>query len=302
MADKRVLITGGTGFIGSQVVKQLLAKGYEVHSLVYPPFAPEQKGLFQYEMNLMNAAAVETFLAEHHFENLIHLAWYVGKGCQTSEVNLNWLSLSLSLLSSFHKHGGKRVLYTGSVSEYDYRYGYMTEELTPLNNEYLYGKTKASLYLLAKDFCAKNQLDFKWARLFNVYGPAERKERLFPAVILSMLQGQDVKVSTCSKYQDYLHVEDIAGGIVALFESKVQNAVNICSAEPVKLRFIVEKIAEMTHFQGKILWGAVPAYFEEPLVVGNNTRLKEEVGFTPKYTLEEGLKSTIEWWKEHLHV
>ena len=77
--DKRVLITAGTGFIGSQVVNLLLEKGYEVHSLVYPSLAPEQAGLFQYEMNLLDASAVNAFLTKHPFENLIHLAWYVGK-------------------------------------------------------------------------------------------------------------------------------------------------------------------------------------------------------------------------------
>ena len=299
---KKVLITGGTGFIGRNVVNQLIEKGYEVHSLVYPPFAPEQKGLIQYEMNLMDNKAVEEFLKEHKFENLIHLAWYVGKGCQTSPVNLDWVNLSLNLLKCFQENGGKKVLFTGSVSEYDYRYGYMTEDLTPLNNEYLYGKSKASLYILAKDFCKANGLDFKWARLFNVYGPNERDARLMPSVIISMLKGEDVKVSTCTKYQDYLHVEDIAGGIVALFESKIQNAVNICSGEPIKLRAIVEKIADLTNFKGNILWGAVPTYFEEPLVVGNNTKLKNEVGFSPKYSLDAGLKQTIDWWKGNLNV
>ena len=52
---KQVLITGGTGFIGQNVVNQLLTRGYEVHSLVYPPFAAEQEGLIQYEMNLLDS-------------------------------------------------------------------------------------------------------------------------------------------------------------------------------------------------------------------------------------------------------
>lgn len=298
--DKKVLITGATGFIGRNVVNELIKRGYEVHSLVYPPFAPSQDGLFQYEMNLMDKNAVDKFLEEHHFDNLIHLAWYVGKGCQTSEVNLDWVSLSLNLLKQFHKNGGKRCLLTGSMSEYDYRYGFMTEDFTPLDNEFLYGKSKAALYKMAKDFCNSNNLDFKWARLFNVYGPNERDARLMPSVINSMLKGEDVKVSTCTKYQDYLHVEDIARGIVELFESKVQGAVNICSGEPVKLRNIVEKIAKITDFKGNILWGAIPTYFEEPLVVGNNSRLKNEVGFIPKYTLDEGLKATVDWWKGNL--
>lgn len=299
---KKVLITGGTGFIGQNVVNELLKRGYEVHSLVYPPFTPEQQGLIQYEMNLMDTNAVKEFLEEHHFQNLIHLAWYVGKGCQTSEVNLDWVDISINLLKHFKNNGGKNVLFTGSVSEYDYRYGYMTEDFTPLNNEFLYGKSKASLYNLFSEYCKLNNLSYKWARLFNVYGPKEREARLMPSVILSMLRNEDVKVSTCTKYQDYLHVEDIARGIVEVFESNINGAVNICSGEPIQLRVIVEKIAELTEFKGQILWGTVPSYFDEPLVVGNNTKLKKEVGFSPKYTLEEGLKHTIDYWKEALNV
>ena len=297
---KQVLITGGTGFIGQNVVNQLLTRGYEVHSLVYPPFAAEQEGLIQYEMNLLDSKSVEEFFKEHHFENLIHLAWYVGKGCQTSDINLDWVSASLNILKSFQKNGGIKVLMAGSVSEYDYSYGYLDEAKTPLNNEFLYGKSKAAVYSLAKEFCLRNSIDFKWARIFNVYGPNERKERLMPAVILSMLNGEDVRVSTCEKFQDYLHVADMARGIVALFESNISDAVNICSGKPVQLKTIVEKIAEFTDFKGQILWGAVPTYFEEPLVVGNNSRLKREVLFSPQYNLDDGLKQTINWWRQYL--
>lgn len=297
---KQVLITGGTGFIGQNVVNQLLTRGYEVHSLVYPPFAAEQEGLIQYEMNLLDSKSVEEFFKEHHFENLIHLAWYVGKGCQTSNINLDWLVASFNILKNFQKSKGTKILMAGSVSEYDYSYGYMDERKTPLNNEFLYGKSKAALYSIAKEFCWRNGINFKWARIFNVYGPNERKERLMPSVITSMLKGEDVKVSTCEKFQDYLHVEDMATGIVSLFESNISDAVNICSGKPVQLRTIVEKIAELTDFKGKILWGAVPTYFEEPLVVGNNNRLKNEVLFTPQYSLEDGLKQTINWWRKYL--
>ena len=297
---EKVLVTGGTGFIGRNVVDELIKRGYEVHSLVYPPFAPEKDGLVQYEMNLLDKESLEEFFKNHSFENLIHLAWYVGKGCQTSDVNLDWLSASFNILKSFQKSKGAKILMAGSVSEYDYSYGYMDERKTPLNNEFLYGKSKAALYSIAKEFCLRNGINFKWARIFNVYGPNERKERLMPSVITSMLKGEDVKVSTCEKFQDYLHVEDMAKGIVSLFESNVSDAVNICSGKPVQLRAIVEKIAELTDFKGKILWGAVPAYFEEPLLVGNNNRLKNEVLFTPQYSLEDGLKQTINWWLKHL--
>ena len=66
-----------------------------------------------------------------------------------------------------------------------------------------------------------------------------------------------------------------------------------------QLREIVNKIAEYTNFKGNILWGAIPAAFGDEVVVGNNQKLKS-IGWEPKYTLEMGLKQTIDWWKEQI--
>lgn len=295
---KKVLITGGTGFIGRNVVAELIKRGYEVHSLVFPPFAPEQKGLVQYEMNLMDSNAVDKFLSEHHFENLIHLAWYVGKGCHIADQNIDWTISTLNLLTSFQKYGGKTFVGAGTISEYEYKFGYLLEDETPTSPETLYGESKNSVYKIAKTFCKQHDMKFKWPRIFNLYGPNERPQRLMPSVINSCLKGEDVKVSDCLKFQDYLHVEDTARGIVEVFESDIQGAVNICSGKPVQLRYIVNKIAELTNFKGNILWGAIPAAFGDEVVVGNNDKLKS-IGWSPRYTLDEGLQQTINWWKEN---
>ena len=100
---KKVLLTGSTGFIGSQVTAELLRRGYEVHALVYPPFAPEQSNLIQHEMNLLHSKAVDEFLSQHNFESLIHLAWYVGPKCHVHNLNMDWIVASLNLLQSFAK-------------------------------------------------------------------------------------------------------------------------------------------------------------------------------------------------------
>ena len=298
MADKKVLITGGTGFIGKNVVNELLKRGYEVHSLVYPPFAEEQEGLVQHEMNLLDSEAVKDFFVKNHFENLIHLAWYVGKGCHVADANIDWTIATLNLLKVFQENGGKKFVGAGTISEYEYKYGYLLEDETPTSPQTLYGESKNSVYKIASSFCKKHEIDFKWPRIFNLYGPNEKLQRLMPSVINSCLKGEDVKVSDCLKFQDYLHVEDTARGIVDVFESDIQGAVNICSGKPVQLRQIVEKIAELTEFKGNILWGAIPAAFGDEVVVGNNEKLKSS-GWEPKYSLDEGLKSTIEWWKNY---
>ncbi len=295
---KKVLITGGTGFIGRNVVDELISRGWEVHSLVFPPFAPEKEGLIQYEMNLMDTEAVNKFLKEHNFENLIHLAWYVGPKCHVHDLNLDWTLATLNLLKNFKENGGKRFAGAGTISEYEYKYGYLLEDETPTSPKTLYGESKNSIYKIASVYCKQNGIEFKWPRIFNLYGPAEKSQRLMPSVINSCLKGEDVKVSDCLKFQDYLHVKDTACGIVDVFESDIEGAVNICSGKPIQLRVIVEKIAELTNFKGKILWGAIPAAFGDEVVVGNNEKLKS-TGWNQKYSLEEGLKETIDWWKEH---
>ena len=295
---ERVLVTGGTGFIGRNVVDELIRRGYEVHSLVYPPFAPEKEGLVQYEMNLLDNKQLEEFFNLHSFENLIHLAWYVGPKCHIHDLNLDWTIATLNLLKLFKESGGKKFLGAGTISEYEYKYGYLVEEQTPTDPQTLYGNTKNAIFNIAKVYCKQNNIEFKWPRIFNLYGPAEKPQRLMPSVINSCLKGEDVKVSDCLKFQDYLHVEDTARGIVDVFEADIQGAVNICSGKPMQLRAIVEKIAQLTNFKGNILWGAIPAAFGDDLVAGNNEKLKS-TGWTQKYSLDEGLKMTIEWWKDY---
>lgn len=296
--NKKVLITGGTGFIGKQVVKELLKRGWEVHSLVFPDLQPELKGITQYKLNLLDSQAVIDFFKENHFENLIHLAWYVGKGCHSSNMNLEWVNSTLNILKCFSETGGKCFTGAGTVSEYEYKYGYLLENDTPTDPQTMYGNCKNAVYNIAKVYCKQNNIDFKWPRIFNLYGPNERPQRLMPSVINSCLKGEDVLVSDCLKFQDYLHVEDTARGIVDVFESQIQGAVNICSGQPVQLRNIVEKIAKITGYEGNIQWGAIPAAFGDEVVVGNNDKLKS-LGWKQKYTLDEGLKETIDWWKEY---
>lgn len=295
---KKIFITGGTGFIGRAVCKELIRRGYEVHASVYPS-ENSVFGVVSHPLDLTDDQVVNLFLKKHHFESMIHLAWYTGVKCHSSDVNLDWTMTSLKLIQRFVKYGGKTFLGAGSVSEYDFSDGYLQEYKTPLMSPSLYGECKAAVYNMARIFLNSHDVDFKWARIFNLYGPNEKTTRLMPSVIRSALKNEDIRVSDCKKFQDYLYVSDTARGIVDLFESSVSGAVNICSGTPVRLRTIVEKIAELTRFKGKILWGVLPCGFEDPIVVGSNRRLTNEVGWEQRVDLEEGLLKTIKWWREH---
>jgi len=139
-------------------------------------------------------------------------------------------------------------------------------------------------------------------RIFNAYGAYEKPSRLMPSVINSMLKNEIVRVSHCEQIQDYLHVADIARAIMQVFEHNNQEAVNICSGTPIKLRTIVEKIANLTNFDGEIAWGAINASFDDLFVVGNNQKLTQNIGWKQSINLDDGLQQTINWWRNTQNV
>ncbi len=296
--QKEVLVTGASGFIGRQVVSILLDKGYSVCGIYNDHEIVPKTNLRCVKLNLLDIEAVKDFLCKNFFDDCIHLAWYGDSKVHSHPINADWVSASLNLVKLFKTTGGKRLSVAGSISEYDFAYGCFREDLTPLKNKSLYGKCKASLFNILEQYCAQEGIDFKWARIFNLYGPYERPQRLMPSVINSMLKGEDVKVSTCEKFQDYLHVYDVAMAVVQQFESSYQGAVNICSAQPVQLRKIVEMIADITDFKGKICWGAIPTSFEDSIVVGNNDILVHKLGWKAKFSLEDGLRDVVNFYKE----
>ena len=297
---KKVLVTGATGFIGAPVVIELIARGYEVHALSSSRREGQSDSLHWYQLDLMNLEQVRNFLQKNKFDGVIHLAWLSATGAHAhaADENVSWTIASLNLLQSYIELGGRKFLGAGTMSEYDFSYGYLREDETPLTSKFLYGQCKSSLYNMGSAYCQQHGADFKWARIFNLYGPNEKVARLIPAVITSSLKGEDIKVSDCIKFQDYLHVFDAAKGVVDLFESDVQGAVNICSGAPVRLRTIVEKIVELTAFKGQVLWGAIPSYFDDLVVAGCNKHLIENVGWKQQIELNDGLQMTIDWWKE----
>lgn len=292
----RILVTGASGFVGRAVVEELVSRGYEVHGTSRSDHADLGLEVTLHVLDLADRDAVSQLLEGNEFDILIHLAWYVGKGCHSADENLAWVQITLDLLRAFCEHGGKVFVGAGTISEYEYEYGYLSETLTPTNPGTLYGEAKSSVFKIAGAYCAKHGIAFKWPRIFNLYGPGERPARLMPSVINACLDSAGVHVSDCLKFQDYLYVKDTASGIVDVLEGDVEGAVNICSGKPVQLREIVRSIARICDYEGEIRWGAIPAAFDNEVVVGNNDKLKE-LGWTQRYSLEDGLRETVRWWE-----
>jgi nucleoside-diphosphate-sugar epimerase len=172
--------------------------------------------------------------------------------------------------------------------------------MTPLAPATLYGVSKHSLQLMLTAFSNQTTLSSAWGRIFYLFGPYEHPERLVGYVIRSLLQGRPARCSRGDQIRDFLYVEDVAEAFVALLESAVSGPVNIASGKPVALREVIDTIAETLNRPHLIQLGALPDRENEPpLLVADVRRLRDEVGWRPRYDLEQGMLRTIEWWKAY---
>jgi nucleoside-diphosphate-sugar epimerase len=204
----------------------------------------------------------------------------------------------MTLVEAFAKVGGKRIVVSGSAYEYDWSYGFCNERITPAVPNTPYGACKQALSTLVQSYCANVGLSAAWGRVFFLYGPNEHPQRLVSSVVLSLLKGEPAKCSHGRQIRDYMHVQDVADGLVALLDSDAMGPMNVCSGQATTLADIVSTIGRIVERPDLILLGAIPARANDAhMVVGDNARILTEVGWRPQRSLENGLRQTIEWWR-----
>ena len=296
----KVLITGAGGFVGRHCLPRLAAGGAEVHAVVRPGSAPPAGATVAHQADLLDPAAAAALVAEVRPTHLLHLAWVATPGAYwNSPENLDWLAAGLGLLRAFARHGGRRAVLAGTCAEYDWAAGRCHETTTPLKPAGVYGACKNALREAAEAFARQEGFSLAWGRLFFLYGPHEDARRLTPSVVRALLRGEPAECSQGAQRRDFLHVRDAAEALAALLESEVAGPVNVGSGAAVAVRDVVRRLAEACGRPDLVRFGA-PATNEAPLVEADVGRLRDEVGFTPRYGLEDGLAQTVAWWRGKL--
>jgi nucleoside-diphosphate-sugar epimerase len=303
MTANRVLVTGATGFLGSHCLAPLVERGFAVLGLHHNRAPQDVPGVRWVRGDVMDRMAMRMLLEEHKPKGLLHLAWFVEPGkLIIDSSNLSWVSASLDLIRAFREGGGERCTVSGSCYEYNWRYGYCVEDVTPCEPDTLYGAAKDSLRRTFLAYSKVSGLSGSWGRAFFMYGPRENPARLVSSVIISLLKGLPAKSSHGFQVRDYLHIQDVADGIVALFASQGRGAYNIAASTPTTIREIVELLGKITGRSELLQIGALPARANDaPLVLGDGRRTLNVTGWKPRFTLETGLSSTVDWWRVHLY-
>jgi nucleoside-diphosphate-sugar epimerase len=288
---KRALVTGASGFVGRAAVAALAAAGYEVHAVS----RGHGEGPAWYAVDLLQSDAAEELIRTTRPSHLLHLAWTTEHGRYWEDpANSDWVAATRRLLDSFGDAGGSRFVLAGSCAQYDWSGAEpLSETGTPRRPATLYGRAKQE----AAEIVEASGLATATALLFFPYGPRERPERLVPSVARQLLLGKEAPTSSGTQVRDFLHVSDCGDALAALVDSNVTGSVNVGSGEGTSVAALAEAVARIVGRPDLLRLGALPGGDETSVVAGVD-RLRDEVGFSPRLSLEEGLRDAVEWWRQ----
>lgn len=308
---KRVLITGGAGFIGANFVYKFLDLGYKVFV-----FERKEANFWRiekiknqielYSPDLTNYNEIEKTISEIKPDIVIHFAAYGAyQGTQRDvEVTINTnLIGSINLINACNKTGVECFINTGSSSEYGIKEKPM-KETDVLEPDNLYGITKSATSQYCQMMARKLGFPVVIMRPFAVYGYFEEKERLVSALIKAYLADAKLELTRPDSVRDFIFIEDLISGYLSAIKNirKVKGEIfNMGSGKQYKISDVVAVIKNITKSKMRPLYGNVKIAQSEPKVwVSDVLKAKNMLGWRPKHTLESGLKKNIEWLKSNL--
>jgi GDP-L-fucose synthase len=309
LSGRRVIVTGGSGFLGSHVVEALRAKG--AGEVVVPRSR---------ECDLTDAGATRAMFERYRPDLVMHLAARVGgigaNRRQPGTFFRDNMAMGLHVLEEARRAGTEKVVVAGTICAYpkfapvpfredDLWNGYPEETNAP------YGVAKKALLVMAQAYRQEFGSNFVVLFPVNLYGPRDNFDledsHVIPAMIRKFIDAQDRGERTVTLWGDgtptreFLYVEDAAEGLALAAERyNDPDPVNLGAGFEISMRDLATKIAHATRYTGEIVWD-VSRPNGQPRRMLDVSRARERFGFTARTTFDPGLAKTIAWSREPRH-
>jgi len=310
--SRRVLVTGGCGFIGRQTVAPLLDRGFEVCLAGRSPLPADMAArvgtsggrLSHHMVDLLDRDAAALLVERVNPTHLLHLAWDTRQGVfWTSAENDLWADASRRLLEAFMRGGGGRCVAAGTCVEYAPSDGPLSEATAALRPTTPYGMAKLAFRAALVEASNQRGLSAAWGRVFHLFGPHEQPARLVPAAILSLLEGRSFAATAGRQIRDYSSVVDVAAAFVEILDSDLAGDVNVASGSATTVADVLRTIGEIIGRPELVALGRVPAPPHDlPVLTANASMLRSRFPQLFPVGLRTRLCETVEWWRSRLPV
>ena len=281
---KRILITGISGFLGSEIAKQLIFQGHELMATKRP--SSDLWRCEDYANNItwinLNEASWQTKILEFNPQIIIHTAWNGVSATDRNDwdVQFSNIDLTLKLLQIAKQCKLKKFIGFGSQAEYG-NFSGIIDENYPLNPNSAYGASKISISQIIKSFCSINQINWHWFRLFSFFGELENNTWFIPTLIDKISSVQKMDMTPGEQKYAYMYVGDLARLISKTVENEISSGIyNISSSNAISLLELTNKILELIKpAESQINFGAIPYRPNQSMhIQGSNSKLEKELG------------------------
>ena len=314
--NKKVLITGADGFIGSHLTEELLSQGYDVKAFVYynsfnswgwldtlPKDKLDKIEVFSGDIRDPNGVreAMKDIDIVFHLAALIAIPFSYHSPDSYVDTNIKG---TLNILQAARELGTKRILITSTSEVYGTAQYVPIDELHPYQGQSPYSATKIGADRLAESFYRSFNMPITIVRPFNTFGPRQSARAVIPTIITQLLSGEkEIKLGSLTPTRDFNFVRDTVQGFIEIAKSDktIGEEVNIATQEEISIKRLAEELIKQINPEAKIICDDQrlrPDKSEVNRLLGSNKKIKQLTNWKQKYSFEEGIKETIDWFRK----
>lgn len=314
---RKVLVTGADGFIGSHLVEELLRRGQDVRAFVYYNSFNSWGWLDTLPTDVLSGLDVfagdvrdpnGVYEAAKGCEQIFHLAALIAipfsYHSPDSYVDTN-IKGTLNVLQAARRHGVDRVLVTSTSEVYGTAKYAPIDEQHPFQGQSPYSASKIGADRIAESFFRSFDLPVVIVRPFNTYGPRQSARAVIPTIITQLLSGQDeIKLGDISPTRDFNYVQDTVEGFLSIATAPLSRVkgqeINISSGTEASVGQIAQELIAQLNPSARIIADDArlrPEASEVYRLIGDNRKIRELTGWSPRFSLAPGLAATVDWFR-----